>query len=423
MDIIQIPYNKEKLRKIDRISFFLSFACLIITLGIAYFDDSAFEGARYTTLRDTRIWTNMMDSPTLRLNGTCPHESLDITGVPWQREHGFVRVGVDASRPIFQNQYLHLLWIFAVTCFCQWTRFRNNFETVALVPLSADAESSIKPWYDPSSFVLGSGDTYNPTGPDVGRWIEYALTSPWQVVIVAVNVGIDDFRFLAILWNLQCVMMLQGFLIELCIDKIWEAEIEYFALLCNAKPAAPNTPIKNGNSSIAPSTASRSDKYHVQAMAAPEDMQSRQDRITFLYRVSISVSLGVWIAHVTLWLVLILEFMNTTSSFEDCFQTGPPPFVQYLLILQCLLFTTFGLTQGWQFYHIRRLISATYESHFTGSSGSAENKRFLQDQALASMQQDREQSWLDVTLMYSVLSITAKTVLDVIFIAGTTSRS
>jgi len=59
-----------------------------------------------------------------------------------------------------------------------------------------------------------SHDGYNPKGPSVGRWFEYALTSPLMLIVVALSFHIREQSTLYCLGALQILLVAVGFSIE-----------------------------------------------------------------------------------------------------------------------------------------------------------------------------------------------------------------
>lgn len=393
------------------VSSVISFVCLIITVAFMS-RTGAFESARYTTFRDTRIWTKTNNVTSLRLNDTCENQVLEVTKLPWTEEKGYVRGGLDSSRLVIQNQYLHLIWILAVSSLFQFIRYKYN-------AVSESKESGMKPWYDPRAFVLDSFGHYNPTGPDIGRWIEYALTSPWQIVIVAVNVGVEDFKFLLILWNLQCAMMLQGYLIELCIDKLWESIINYFVALSKSNSLSSDTRKKIGSTSI--STGGTQEKTTFEGISPWSEGAMTIEHVTFLGRILTSICLGVWLQHATIWYIIITEYWNATTSYKECFDEGTPWFVTAIVFIQFILFTLFGIVQGIQCYRIYEVIN-THPDDCSDVTSQDERKCLNNPTSYNYFHKQKEQSWLDTTYSYSLLSVVAKTSLDLIFIWGISVR-
>jgi len=70
--------------------------------------------------------------------------------------------------------------------------------------------------------ILTWANNYVSSAPDFGRWLEYTLTAPLQVVIVALSVWARDRSTLYALGAAQASMMLCGVVTEDCVATIYE---------------------------------------------------------------------------------------------------------------------------------------------------------------------------------------------------------
>ena len=263
------------------------------------------------------------------------------------------------------------------------------------------------------------GSDYLNTTPDFGRWLEYTLTAPVQVILVAVSVWLRDRSTLYALFAAQASMMLCGVVMENCIDDIYELNI-----------------------------------------TKDED----EDKKTRVERTSRGTLFIAWITFGLIWYVLISQFLrqahidgkcddcggyiercpyewisgsNTFNSYKKsnmdpnanyqnyfanatlnnetlikntfckaCPTEAPdnmckikenecvgrsniPPAVTYIVFAQCFLFASFGIVQSLQ---------------YALSSGVTDNKQ-------------KENAWYEVSIAYAVLSVTAKTTLEIAFLA------
>jgi len=67
---------------------------------------------------------------------------------------------------------------------------------------------------------------YNNSGPDFGRWLEYMLTAPIQIVLIAMSVFLRDQSTLFALRAAQACMLLCGVVIEGNLESIYETNDE-----------------------------------------------------------------------------------------------------------------------------------------------------------------------------------------------------
>ena len=145
-------------------------------------------------------------------------------------------------------------------------------------------------------------NNYNPKKPDFWRWVEYALTSPLQIFLVAYSVTIVDRVSIFNLMGLQAALVLIGFINEKHINKFWK------------------------KSSV--KTEKNIPKSFISGV-----------RLLFLMIMS-------WIFFFIIWSSIITRFDTQVDNGNDClFQDKMPEAVVYLVWSQAFLFGTFGLVQ------------------------------------------------------------------------------
>ena len=72
--------------------------------------------------------------------------------------------------------------------------------------------------------VYAEDNQYMPVKPNFERWLEYALTSPFQIVIVAGTLLIGDIHLLTCLFFLQLGLIWFGFFLEKMISRIYKGK-------------------------------------------------------------------------------------------------------------------------------------------------------------------------------------------------------
>ena len=79
---------------------------------------------------------------------------------------------------------------------------------------------------------------YPEDGPCIVRWLEYAITSPLEIILIASSFFISDVSLLYTLACLQGTLIWLGYLIELLLEKIIEYNGKYYfiapVVFCNA---------------------------------------------------------------------------------------------------------------------------------------------------------------------------------------------
>jgi len=210
--------------------------------------------------------------------------------------------------------------------------------------------SSIFPTYRyVSAKITNTFFQYNPQdGPDVWRWVEYALTSPLQIVLISCAFNARENNFLLMLAGLQMALVLFGYTIETALQ-----EIIYLR------------------------------------MGSKESKSTSTTQATINFMVYLTAT---YILHFIIWSILFEKFSISSTSVSDCEYNAskfePPPAVIIILVSQFITFTLFGVVITAQAFRV-----------FT-KSNSELTEEFVAKQ------------WLLVTWTYSWLSVTAKLFLE-----------
>ena len=242
---------------------------------------------------------------------------------------------------------------------------------------------------------------YLPVGPCFFRWLEYLITSPIMIVIIAVAAGVRQVPTLTLLGVVQAVLIMMGYLTELLIGELWD---EYFYLLLaevdqdvnvavaqvvmSASVRSSGTP--QFNDSVSSSRSSKSEQQtldqeeegsdtdesvgerevwarlpgawmlhkllvpaynvdvltHVNSICAFE-YKSRQPLLEFRLIVSLFIS---WLAFAVQWWIIISALGNATATFNACSNSDlqVPGIVTAFVWIEAFLFALFGIVQTWQ---------------------------------------------------------------------------
>jgi len=190
-------------------------------------------------------------------------------------------------------------------------------------------------------------------GPDFSRWAEYALTSPFQVFLVATTFFVGERNLLLCLAFLQGALVLLGYGIELVLhDVILRVRARDFARV--------------------PGLMWRALGLFVYAVAA----------------------------HCVIWGVLVAQFVEIVRSAHACQDESgmPTTIIAALLAGQCILFSLFG---GVVLFQLCWLALHVYRRDFDAMSAAGFTREF----------------WLQTTIVYCGLSVSAKTFLAFLFVA------
>ena len=143
---------------------------------------------------------------------------------------------------------------------------------------------------------------YRPyAGPEFWRWVEYAMTAPLQIVIVASTFSISDRAQLLSLGALQGALCLLGFPIELQLRKVAKHRLK---------------------------------------IARGKDSSRRRG-----HEVKLVVLLwSAWALHGIIWFVLLERFQRQKDNLVDCkYGKKMPGAVNFIVYAECFLFTLFGV--------------------------------------------------------------------------------
>lgn len=302
-----------------------------------------------------------------------------------------------------------LIWIFLVSIVFQGKRALNN----------EDSKPSV--------------ELYNPLKPDYWRWVEYALTSPFQVFLIATSVMIGERSQLLSLMGLQGALVMLGFANEKRIDKFYKRAIKIF-----------------GTHKFDPG-----EEQEITSFATPENQYNRfrpQNKVIKL----VVLMVMSWLFFALIWFIILSRFGRQARNLDDCaFADEMPWAVWFIVTGQLTLFAAFGLVQTWQVWRVFRDLGVYYrifkedsamcvvfnktkdkfikfntnddkEEYYT-SNQQKDNKEELvkletKDDKKAFSIRKRKESWNAVALWYSLLSVLAKSLLEFGFIFLVTAQ-
>lgn len=203
--------------------------------------------------------------------------------------------------------------------------------------------------------VIEDIQLYNPYKPDFWRWWEYALTSSIQTAIIALSFFIGSRSEVLCLAGLQGALCLLGFAIEKRIDKLYKWRIK-----------------KGSENASKPENASKSN--------------FKIAKLLILFT-------AAWSFFAIIWSILLTRFNRQRDASTDCSMGIPmPEAVTFIVWGEFTLFLSFGLAQTWHVF------MALYQT------------AYYEDEELM---QRRISQWYWVAVCYSVLSIVAKSILEI----------
>lgn len=162
---------------------------------------------------------------------------------------------------------------------------------------------------------------------DFIRWIEYTLTSPLQIIIICSTIYMRNISDVTQLAALQGALTLSGWTLE---NYIWN--------------------LQNSKEYVSNSFFSREQKY---------GDNLAHFCILFAYSA---------LCHIVIWTNIISRFLLHESNISSCHFgiAGLPPVIKWIVILQCVLFSLFGLVPLVQVIYI--IYSDVYVNTFKAAS-------------------------------------------------------
>lgn len=214
-----------------------------------------------------------------------------------------------------------------------------------------------------------STSEWKPVGPEFSRWLEYAFTSPLQVVLVALSFGISNIDIILGFFGMQLAMVLMGYSIE-----------------------------KQTNKKYLHKPDKTSTKFHYFAIIGD---------IRGLVYILVSWTLhfliwgfpGMWESQIVRW-GIAGQYAFVHQYQKKCgdknFQM--PAFVDVIFFGQFICFILFGVVCTFQYFSAEYLGEASDKKESIKQRPEYKNK------------------WAKYSLAYAVLSVTAKTILEIGFL-------
>tara|TARA_Y100000389_G_scaffold196605_1_gene229817 strand:+ start:13039 stop:14355 length:1317 start_codon:yes stop_codon:yes gene_type:complete len=370
---------RSLIRNLDRVSSWISLANLIVAIGFGFWppkgtlNDFASPEMRFRT-SFIPLWKENMfvvppatekglavydafQSLETSLDGFCEKKEFNLhyENRTWD-DKGYIGSAVIEPAGSF-SPWVVLIWIFLVSFVFQGARYESSEPSVRgdtpsgplMSPDISDTPFNLWKWWDYFK--------YNPLRPDFWRWLEYALTAPFQILLIATSVFINNEATLWNLMGLQGALVLLGYLNEKRIDSFYKRAI-------------------------------KRDK------AVSEKSTYKGYKLAILYVSCLAF-------FVLIWVTIMIRFYRQDDNLNKCDYAGAsiPGAVYFLVWSQMVLFASFGVVQGLQIWTMR-----------------GDLQDFRAETEKSNIAKIRAERWATAALRYSFLSVTAKTVLEVGFI-------
>jgi len=330
-----LPYFDGISALLSLLGFFVSLAYVQDTDVLVWENNMIFSTDPHLITASDGLSTALFDTCAIagghKANHTGPYTMFQQKQVWGNSSYAYTGLSIPVDTGRSYKPWLMLHWVLICSFLFQGARFLAYCE-------HDDAHEGILFQYVPTN------------GPDFWRWVEYALTSPLQIIIIAGSFYMREIVQLALIAGLQGALVLLGYVIELEIQT-----------LCLEKIAA-----------------WQAGAYRMPGMTVK--MFVCQCKLAFLF-------LCAYTSHAIIWVVLIAKFLMQAQAISDCRNPSKmPPVIIYIISLECLLFTLFGVVLTVQAVYVAR-------------------KPSLDPLAAQSL-------WKKVSWWYSFLSISAKLVLE-----------
>lgn len=312
--------------------------------------------------------------------------------------------------------WLILYFIFSVSIFFQFYRWRQN-NVIGDEKVSAiDVAKLFKVIFFQST-TFADCIPYDQKKPDFWRWVEYAATSPFQILLIANSVLITDRGKLLGLMGAQAALVMLGCINEHIMDKCFKKMIK----------------------------AWQQKKQDKQNLQWPSMAGNNFLKIRILLVVS-------WLVFVSIWWSILSAFERQERNTYTCnYKERMPAAIWFIIGTQFGFFALFGCVQTVQYFQLLclemdmltyaetrrdlwldlttdKLITTEQNNEITGKQTrqnvpkqSKDNIEEIGDKdkdnaVLVFLKRRRQQSWQNTALAYSMLSVLAKTTLEFGFI-------
>jgi hypothetical protein len=184
--------------------------------------------------------------------------------------------------------------------------------------------------------------------PCLARWLEYAVTSPLQVVLIASCVMIRDVHTIILLFAAQLVCVLLGFPIEYALQN------QQFASIILEKMKDQNFAVQiecvcNENECECDIVDTHVKAHELRLLLKCEPTYPVATRLLNNSRVTsrsvwVLCMLASFVLHIFIWFIVIDQLLNVLGE-SDCYK-GPDGWktpLQTVVYSQCILFTLFAV--------------------------------------------------------------------------------
>ena len=341
--------------------------------------------------------------------------NITYDGIHFQQEAPtyFSDFTVSHWMPSGYYPWLVLWYIFAVSILFQFYRYSlNNYDGDKTIK-DIDVARLFKTMFFQSAHLQGK-IPYDQKKPDFWRWVEYAATSPFQILLIANSVLITDRGKLLALMSAQAALVMLGCINEHFIDKCFKKMVKAWQ-------------------------QKKQDKEHLKW---PQMAGNNFLKIRILLFIS-------WLVFVSIWWSILSAFERQERNTYTCnYKERMPAAIWFIIGTQFGFFALFGCVQTVQYFQLLcleldmkmyeknedlyydktmdKLLTEEQSNEISNKQlregvpkGSRDSITEISDRdngVLSFLKKRRQQSWQNTALAYSMLSVLAKTTLEFGFI-------
>jgi len=273
------------------------------TTTMIFSTDSALENAAYGL--KTQLFQSCSSDPAKQsgLGGDYSMFSIRETWKQNKKEYTYTgnRVAIDRGNTFIP--FWMLFWIMLCSIFFQGYRSMMH-KCMPPIIQSQDVPEDLKQRPDWQS-KIDHYDYVPSSGPDFWRWLEYALTSPLQRIIIAASFYVRDEHTLLALGCVQGTLVLLGYTLETQIETI----------------------------------------YTYKDQERTNDSWTPQRKSVHVAKLMLLLT-SVYFFHAVVWYIVFENYISLQKATVDCANpVSMPDAIIYLVVAECVLFTLFGLVQ------------------------------------------------------------------------------
>lgn len=341
------PRDSKTARKLELVSAVLSFICLLVSIGIiadkypiniSLSRNVDFISRDPVAMEYMKLWHYAAD----RSCGTNKDFEVQLLTAPWRSdaEIKFDGLVVEASVKVSEIELCFIAFFIYL--------FSTSFQALRYVFFTSLC--------DPEK------------GPEFSRWLEYAFTSPLQVLLVALAFRITNIDVLLGYFGMQLALVIMGYDIERQIKKQYKRSL--------SRP--------------------KDSEYRFYHILGPIGVRDIRGWVYLLLSWTLHLLIwgipGLWHANFIRW-GIAGDYAFVHKYQKDCFNDTEfemPAAIDLIFWSQYALFTVFGVVCSVQFLRA------------FGSPVASEEQM--------------KQRWRHASMWYSILSVSAKTILEVGFL-------